>query len=1136
MPLPASDLRELVSRLADRRASRTEANVQSDLHMLLAAGPLNLADEQLRDIVLESPAGQRRRIDVELGFTVFEVKRDLRVGRVRADAVEQLTGYVADRTAMLKQRYVGVLTDGAEWHLYNLVDGQLVIASSFLVDPSAPDAESLAVWLEGVLATAEKITPTPREIVNRLGVSSPAYALDYLDLTALYEKHRDVPTVKLKRQLWAKLLTTALGTAFADVDDLFVEHTLLVAAAEIISHALVGIDPADSTIAPSILLRGELFNQAQINGVVEQDFFDWIVEVPGGAQFVRTLARRLSRFAWGEVEHDVMKVLYESVISAEQRHSLGEYYTPDWLADEMVSVTVTEPLSQRVLDPSCGSGTFLFHAVRRYLAAAEAAGVKNGDAILGVTGHVTGVDVHPVAVTFARVTYLLAIGMGRLQASDRPAFSVPVYLGDSLQWGQEQTLLNMQELIVPTSDGAQLFPSELRFPESLIADAGRFDQLVTELADKAADRQLGTPAPSLAATFRRFAVRANDQPVLTETFATMCQLHDEGRDHIWGYYVRNLARPVWLSKEDNRVDILIGNPPWLAYRYMTASMQAAFQSMSQARSLWAGGAYATHQDLSGLFVIRCVELYLRPEGRFGFVMPLAALSRRQFTGFRGGRYPAPPPGLGNRLQTTRRPRRQTKVVELLEPVRVAFKTPWDLQAIKPSIFPVPASVVFGSRESEGSAAFPQTVEKWSGHLPVQNVSRAEALPYLSRSTPQEVISTKTGSLYRTRFAAGATVFPRFLFMVEAGRTSALGTGAGRRGVRSQRTSAEKRPWRDLPPLEGVVESQFMRPLYIGETVLPFRLQEPKLAVIPWNGSVLMNGDHDRIDDYPGLATWWRQAERLWEANRSSDRLSLVERLDFMRGLSGQFPPSQYRVAYTASGTYLAAALVADPLAVIEHKLYWATVLSIDEGRYLTAILNSDVLNELVRPLQSVGAFGPRDFDKYIFDLPIPLYSSDATVHRQLVNLATSAEEVSATIELKKGTSFKAARRQIRAVLADAGISASINEKVKLLLSQDTKLRRKQSTAKILIWPANEGPCHKTDTDFARAHPAVQLGVRSRPPGSPANSATCQAWIMQGPQPTAVRRIPQVFGETVARGTRLEASSDSALHRQRQAGP
>jgi len=48
----------------------------------------------------------------------------------------------------------------------------------------------------------------------------------------------------------------------------------------------------------------------------------------------------------------------------------------------------------------------------------------------------------------------------------------------------------------------------------------------------------------------------------------MCRLHDEGRDYIWGYYVRNLAHLVWLARSENRVDILSGNPPWLAYLHM----------------------------------------------------------------------------------------------------------------------------------------------------------------------------------------------------------------------------------------------------------------------------------------------------------------------------------------------------------------------------------------------------------------------------------------------------------------------------------------------------------------------------------------------------------------------------------------
>lgn len=373
--MPDFPLVECLERLARRDLRRTEADIQADVRDLLLYGRLNLAEDQL--VLLEAPVGAQRRIDVEAGFSVFEVKKDLRNARIKESAVDQLAGYVSDRSSATGQRYVGILTDGAEWNLYHLVGTQLEPVSTFEVDPAHPDVDGLRLWLDGVLATTEAIAPTPAEIERRLGATSSAYELDAAELAALYRAHGDVPAVKLKRELWAKLLRTAFGTSFKDEAGLFVSHTLLVAMADIVGHAVIGIDVTDPSVSPATLLSGALFAQAQIGGVVEADFFDWPLEVPGGERFVAGLARRLSRFAWAEVEHDVMKVLYESVISADQRHRLGEYYTPNWLAQEIVDAVVEEPLSTRVLDPSCGSGTFLFWALRRILDAAERAGIPN---------------------------------------------------------------------------------------------------------------------------------------------------------------------------------------------------------------------------------------------------------------------------------------------------------------------------------------------------------------------------------------------------------------------------------------------------------------------------------------------------------------------------------------------------------------------------------------------------------------------------------------------------------------------------------------------------------------------------------------------------------------------------------------
>jgi len=714
----------------------------------------------------------------------------------------------------------------------------------------------------------------------------------------------------MKRSLWAKLLSTALGTAFVDQDSLFIEHTLLVVTAEIIGHAVVGFDPADPQLGPATLVRGQLFAAAQIRGVVEEDFFDWVIEVDGGPAFVSTLARRLARFAWGAVEHDVMKVLYESVIGAETRKSLGEYYTPDWLAEAIVEHAVTDPLNQRVLDPSCGSGTFVFHAVRRYLHAAGAAGHSSGQAISGVTQRVLGVDVHPVAVTLARVTYLLAIGRDRLMATDRPAFSVPVYLGDSVQWGQNPDLLASDALVVPTGDGATLFADELRFPHRVVEDAGRFDALVADLADAAARPDRPASAGVLKAAFRRYAVHDEDQPVVSATYQVLCELHDGGRNHIWGYYLRNLARPLWLPRPDNRVDVLVGNPPWLSYRFMSSGMKTEFRAMSTARGFWAGAAVATNQDLSALFVARTIEQYLRPGGVFAFVMPQAALSRRQFAGFRSGRWDGGPAAAGT---------------------AVAFDTPWDLYQVKPSFFPVPAAVVLGTR-SDTATALPTSAQQWVGRIPGRNPSLTDVGDRLQRQEPSNPATTSgTLSPYAPRFSQGATRVPRFLVLVEQGPAGPLGAGAGRVAVRSQRSRNEKMPWKALPDLAGTIERQFLRPVFVGDTVLPFRVRAPAHGVIPWDGTTLQSTTTDRLDQYPGLAAWWRTAEKVWDRHRTGD-LTLLARWDYQRGLASQLPAVQHRVVYTKSGMYLAAAYVGDPRAVIDHKLYWASVAGPEEGR------------------------------------------------------------------------------------------------------------------------------------------------------------------------------------------------------------
>jgi hypothetical protein len=168
---------------------------------------------------------------------------------------------------------------------------------------------------------------------------------------------------------------------------------------------------------------------------------------------------------------------------------------------------------------------------------------------------------------------------------------------------------------------------------------------------------------------------------------------------------------------------------------------------------------------------------------------------------------------------------------------------------------------------------------------------------------------------------------------------------------------------------------------------------------------------------------------VWDANKGGSELSLISQIDFRRKLSMQFPTAPHRVVYSGTGQYLAAARIEDTQAIFGHLLYWATATTIEEARYLTAVLNSPALTRLIGPLQARGEHNPRHFDKYVWRVPIPIYDADDLRHRRLVELAEAAEQLSATVEVSEARAFQAQRRLIREALDKEGLASEIDELV-----------------------------------------------------------------------------------------------------------
>ena len=321
-------------------------------------------DEIAHEVYLLDGSG---RIDTLWGAVVIELKSDLR--REMDDVRARLPDYLADaaKRSRSPRPITGLVTDGATFIAYALRDGALQELARYATDPERPG--ELMAWLEPLLSDRPDLLPEPRAVAQAFGRASPTFGRARLALDALWTALRDDPEVRLKRDLWDGLLREAYGESVGE-DSLFLQHTYLAVVVKAIAARVLDL-PVDD---PAALLSGRALADEGILGAVEADFFDWPLRLPVGAELVRQIAQQTARFRLRDVEQDVLKILYESLVDPDQRHDLGEYYTPDWLAARVVAAAVDAPLEQTVLDPACGSGTFLFHAVRRLVAAGRAMG------------------------------------------------------------------------------------------------------------------------------------------------------------------------------------------------------------------------------------------------------------------------------------------------------------------------------------------------------------------------------------------------------------------------------------------------------------------------------------------------------------------------------------------------------------------------------------------------------------------------------------------------------------------------------------------------------------------------------------------------------------------------------------------
>lgn len=318
------------------------------------------------------------------------------------------------------------------------------------------------------------------------------------------------------------------------------------------------------------------------------------------------------------------------------RHDLGEYYTSDWLAEQTLDAAGYDGNpSKRLLDPACGSGTFLVLAlarVRRWLERNfERAGTPQ-DVARAAAANIQGFDLNPLAVLAARTNFVIQF----YDLFDyRGKLEVPIYLCDSVltpaEYGDpaEPELFD-KPIRVPTSAKMFLVPREVTTDRGTL---GKYCNILAEYARASS----GFSAAEFISHTRSQGLPVSEgvRDQHEQLFDDIRALDQDRRNGVWARFIKNAFAPVFLRSE--RVDLVVGNPPWVNWESLPGRMEADLDqgqkpnyrqqiaevfkryglfSLSGSAGRLGGGK----KDLSMLFVYACVDHYLKDNGKLAFVI------------------------------------------------------------------------------------------------------------------------------------------------------------------------------------------------------------------------------------------------------------------------------------------------------------------------------------------------------------------------------------------------------------------------------------------------------------------------------------------------------------------------------------
>ena len=935
---------------------------------------------------------------------IIEFENDLKT--TLKHAKEQLAGYLLGQfNSGEGYNFILIASDCINWKVYSpdiscidrlheLKEDELILneikSASFILNEH--NAEEFYYWIDRFLFKEEKLRATLKRIEEAFGYQSNVFIESFRELSNHFHSMKKFGEVQVSFEQWSKFLSIAYGS-FDGSESNFLIHTYLSVFAKMLAYAVVSNDDYIDDEEMKGIIDGSIFFRYNLRNFVDDDFFHWVKNKRNFnalKKVFRLIAQEISTFDFHEIDEDILKGVYQELIDLDTRHALGEYYTPDWLCQRIVKEFEFIE-GNRVLDPACGSGSFLIAAIHRFRELNLKITVEE------LNGSIYGIDIHPLSVQIAKTNVLLALGKEIVNA--RTPIHINVYLANTLLapdgvedlFGKKFKMNIDKETLELSSqilEDVKIFDEALEACEALAEQTYNRNKASEETFENTLKKQIS------GGGFNKQVIES-----FYKIYVSLRSVKEKGRDSIWKFIIGNLYMPYFLS---NKFDYVIGNPPWFTYSSIkNEEYQNTLNELADKHDVKPERvANFPHLEIAAIFLSYCSSYFLKENGKITFVLPRSFISADHHDNTRSGK------AKGFRIEHV-----------------------WDLNDVSP-VFRVPSSVLFAKKEKDSvKRSLPSggiSGISFRGILPAHNcnlntvkdlITETNAKWYYGKQGSSSAFSThkyKTQEKvnpYKNKFKQGATIVPRTFYFIELTQEKPEDFDERILNIKTSEIIKldAKAPWKSLK-ISGRIESKFLFRTALSKSILPFALFKPDLVVLPI--TIKLNDDNEKeiklhsandllSEGYLHASRWFINAENYWNIYRTenNEKITLEHYLNWQNKLTDQKLNIPNIVLYNGRGSDASATIVRrdklDLEILIDHALYLVGFYNIDEAYYLTAILNSSIPNEIMKDFQSSGLFGARNIHRKILDIFYPKFDEKDEAHLRLAELSKKAHEKAA---------------------------------------------------------------------------------------------------------------------------------------------